>query len=200
MKFSQGMLQAERQDIDEISSIVPGSDYYALQHFISDSPWSADALKEEIVLQANTQLSNQNSRVLIIDEFANAKKGKQSVGVARQYCGNKGKVDNCQVQVAGYLTDFQQGCLTDQRLYLPQEWIDDPKRLAKAGLAKDTPYKSKLDLALEIVDHHRQLQVKFDWVTGDGFYGRDLALAKAIDARSKNYLFEIDKDRKLFFE
>ena len=111
-------------------------------------------------------------RLIILDEVANVKKGSQSVGVSRQWCGTRGKVDNCQVGVAAYLTDLIQGNQIDMRLYLPQDWTEDKKKLKQAGLPTDIAYKSKLDIALEIIQHQHHMGVGFDWVTADSFYAR----------------------------
>lgn len=195
--FAQGLLQSGRQDIDEVSQYVPNADYYQLQHFISDSPWDARALMDQVSLQTNEQMSG-NVRLIVIDEVAIVKKGTESVGVSRQWCGARGKVDNCQVGVAAYLTDLQQGNQVDMRLYLPNNWIDDKNRLKKAGLPMDVAYKSKLDIAREIVEHQAAIGVSFDWITADSFYGRDLSLAQAFDGLGKYFVMEVPSSRKIF--
>lgn len=194
------MLQAEHQDIHEISQLIPDSEYYSLQHFLSDSPWSSCQLKEQVAERIDNQLAGDRDRIIYIDEVATPKKGDKSVGVGRQYCGNRGKTENCQVQVAAYMSDLRQGSFIDQRLYLPADWCNDPERLKKAGLQADTPYQSKLTLAIDMMDSQIRMGRNFQWIGGDGFYGRDLNLIKAVEKRGKKYLFEIDKDRRVYLE
>lgn len=173
------------------------ANYYQLQHFISDSPWDARQVMDRVSLQTHHQLKG-DIRVMVLDEVANVKKGIESVGVSRQWCGTRGKVDNCQVGVAAYLTDMDQGNQVDMRLYLPQEWVDDKKKLKKAGLPTTVGYKSKLDIALDIIEHQQHLGVAFDWITADGFYGRDLSLAQAFDKLGNYFVMEVPSNRKIF--
>lgn len=195
--FGQGLLQAFRQDIDEVSQYVTEANYYQLQHFITDSPWEARELMDQVSLHTHKQMKG-DVRVIALDEVANVKKGTESVGVSRQWCGTRGKVDNCQVGVAAYLTDLSQGNQVDMRLYLPQDWIGDIQRLKKAGLPVDAAYKSKLDIALEVIEHQQHIGIEFDWITADGFYGRDLSLARALDRLDKYFVLEVPSNRKVY--
>lgn len=136
---------------------------------------------------------------MIIDEVSQPKKGDKSIGVARQHCGNRGKVENCQVSVCGYLTDFHQGSLIDMRLYLPESWTNNPARLKNCGLPS-TPYRTKLQIAGQMIRDQSARGIEFEWVVADGFYGRDLSLALDIDRQKKQFLLEVSRDRKIYLE
>ena len=138
---------------------------------------------------------------MIIDEVGEPKTGDKSVGTSRQYCGNSGKVDNCQVSVAGYLSDFHQGSLVDMRLYLPKSWTEDIGRMERAGVPEAMyGYKTKIEIATDIIDHQINQHIAFNWVVADGFYGRDLSLANHIDEKGKQFVLEVAKNRKVYFE
>ena len=108
--------------------------------------------------------------------------GKQSVGVARQWCGQLGKIENCQVGVFAALGRGTEATLIDERLFLPERWTADPKRCQAAGIpAERRGFKRKHDLALEMIAHARQHGIGFAWVGFDGFYGSDPAFLRTLD-------------------
>ena len=116
-----------------------------------------------------------------VDEKAHLKKGTKSVGVARQYAGTSGKVDNCQVAVYLSLTAGKYSSLTNFRLFLPQQWIDNPARCQKAGIPKsERVFKTKPQLALEMIREHLKHGVQFDYVNGDGLYGNGFEFSKGL--------------------
>lgn len=185
--------------MDEISQTVPNTDYFQLQHFVTQSPWSGDQLIDQIAESINDQLKGKE-RLLVIDEVAQPKKGDKSVGVGRQYCGNLGKVDNCQVSVAGFLTDFHSGSLIDMQLYLPKPWTEDIKRMESCGIpAKLHEYRTKLEIADELITRQITNSTRFDWVVADGFYG-DLWLANRIDQQEKKFVLEVSNNRKIYLQ
>lgn len=198
-RFAQGLIQADRQDLDEISQTVPDTDYYQLQHFVTQSPWSGKELMKGVAQSVDAQLKG-SERLLVIDEVAQPKKGDKSVGVSRQYCGNRGKVDNCQVSVAGFLTDFRQGSLVDMRLYLPHSWSDAPLRMRAGGIPSEQhTYRSKLQIADDLIAEQITNGIEFDWVVADGFYG-DLWLAARIGEQEKYFLLEVSSNRKIYLQ
>jgi SRSO17 transposase len=138
---------------------------------------------------------------LIIDESGHSKKGDKSVGVARQYNGNLGKIDNCQVGVYAALTTDGYYSLVDSRLYLPKEWTDDPTRCIEAGIPEENiVFKTKQELALEMVVSLRKQGVRFDFIDGDGLYGNDSKLAEALEQMGELFIFEVHCDQKIYLE
>jgi len=107
----------------------------------------------------------------IIDETSDVKQGKKTPGVKRQWCGTRGKKENCIVTVhLAYATgDFH--CLLDGDLFLPEDWSEDRNRCRAAGIPDDVVYRSKWQIALELYDRARGNGVVFDWLTFDEWYG-----------------------------
>ena len=109
--------------------------------------------------------------MLVFDPSAFPKKGAESVGVQRQWCGRLGKVDNCQVGVyLGYVSS-KEHALVDFRLYLPREWTRSRKRLHKAGVPREVRFRTRHELALEMLDV-RGASLPHAWVAGDDEMGR----------------------------
>jgi len=131
----------------------------------------------------------------VIDEGSFLKCGDKSVGVARQYLGCVGKIANGQVAV--YLTYASPHGHTflDTRLYLPQEWTDDPERLAAAGVPADVVFRTKPELGLELVRQQRQ-RVRHAWVTFDEAYGRNPDFLSGLEQLGERYLGEVPKDTR----
>jgi len=201
--YLQGIFCAERgkRNIERMVEEVSGSDYESLQHFISDSPWDSAGLMLELARNISRQLQPYGKIGCTVDEKAHLKKGTKSVGVARQYAGTSGKVDNCQVGVYLSLTADKYSSLTNYRLFLPQKWIDDPKRCEKAGVpGHKMVFKTKPQLALEMIVEHLDHGVQFDYVNGDGLYGNGFEFSKGLTARGVNYVLETHCDQTIFTE
>lgn len=151
---------------------VLGSNYQPLHHFISHSPWDGQAVINEVAEQTQATFQARPGRVgLLLDESGWAKASHHSVGVARQYIGQLGKVDNGQVGVFAALCQEDRVGLVGARLYLPAEWTDDPARCAAAGIPKAAQeYRSKPELAAAIIAQLED-KVTYEWVGGDALYG-----------------------------
>jgi SRSO17 transposase len=98
-QYLSGLMQARRTNMERMAAIVPQSDEQALHHFLSNSNWDARAVLEQVAMEADALLGGTDESALLIDESGITKKGDKSVGVARQWNGRLGKVDNCQVGV-----------------------------------------------------------------------------------------------------
>jgi SRSO17 transposase len=141
------LLQTERRNMERMEQVVPGTNEQVLQHFISNSPWDAEAVMRQIARDADALLGRHDDTLLVIDESGLPKKGKHSAGVARQYCGQLGKVENCQVGVYGALARGNKVTLTDARLFVPREWTNDQERCRRAGIpeaVRKTPQTSSI--------------------------------------------------------
>lgn len=187
-------MKAQRKNMERMEEYVEDYDYQSLQQFVSDSPWDHEALIKRIGKDVDA-LVGGNDSMLIIDESGFAKKGKKSVGVARQWNGRLGKVDNSQVGVFAALSNAQgAGSLVDTRLYLPEEWTKDPQRCDGAKIPKDKREGlTKPQLAWEMIEAAQSNGLRFGWVGLDSLYGNapDL-LRKIADA---NLLFSADVHR-----
>ena len=128
------------------------------------------------------------------------KKGKKSVGVARQWCGRLGKVDNCQTGVYASLVHSTSATIIDCRLYLPKEWTGDRHRCKAAGVPKDVTFKTKSQLALDIVHHARSNGLRYAWVGVDGGYGKEPLLLKAFYDEGEQFVADVHKYQSFYLE
>jgi SRSO17 transposase len=159
----------KRKNIESIAYLHE-QDRQPLQKFIGQNPWEWQPMIGELARQIAATLGEATG-VLVIDPSGVLKQGKGSVGVARQWCGRAGKVDNCQVGVyLGYVTT-KEHALVDMRLYLPKEWTKDKKRCRQAGIPKDIRFRTRHELALEMLREHSAI-LPHAWVTGDDEMGR----------------------------
>ena len=128
--------------------------------------------------------------VLVIDPSAFAKKGTESVGVQRQWCGRLGKVDNCQVGVFLASVSAEEQALVDMRLYLPKSWARSKARCAKAGVPAGVKFRTRHKQALEMLDEHTAALLHA-WVAGDVEMGKVPEFRGELDARNERYLLAV---------
>lgn len=199
--YLRGLMQASRKNMERMEEVVPGCDYQSLHHFLSHSEWDARAVLNQVAVQADRHLGGAVDSCLLLDESAFAKKGDKSVGVARQWSGRLGKVDNCQVAVFACLAQGQSSTLIDARLYLPREWTNDPARCEKAGVPEhEAVFRSKADLAFEMVLRARKNGVRFQWVGVDGGYGKEPSFLRRLEDHGEVFVAEVHKDQQVYME
>ena len=198
-QYVQGLIQAETKNMERMEEVVPEADHQVLQHMLSESAWSERAVLDQIAQEASQRLGTDEGTSLIIDESGIPKKGRHSVGVGRQWCGQIGKVDNCQVGVFAALSRDSDVTLIDERLFLPQDWTDDDRRCQAAGIPKaQRGFQRKADLALDMIRHARQQQIGFAWVGFDGFYGSDPGLLRTLDQDGEIFVGDVHKDQYFY--
>jgi SRSO17 transposase len=174
-----------------IESIAYGHDQDRrnLQHFIGSAEWDHQPLFIELARQVGNEIGEDDG-VIVFDPSAFPKQGKQSVGVARQWCGRLGKIENCQVGVyMGYISRLDQA-LVNTRLYLPDEWTSDRKRMKTAGVPKNIRFQTRHALALEMLEEQGHL-LPHAWVAGDDEMGRTTHFRKDLHERNEQYLLAI---------
>ncbi len=131
--YLSGLLGKERRkNLERIEADVADSDYEGMQQFLSNSPWEHGVGMQQVATEAGSTLGPAADTALYLDETSFVKKGDASVGVQRQYCGRLGKLENCQVGVFSSLGCGAQAALVDFRLFLPEAWVHDAVRCAKA--------------------------------------------------------------------
>jgi SRSO17 transposase len=188
------------KNMERMEEAVAAADYEGLQHFISDSPWPAQPVMDHVALEVSHLLSGPRT-LAYIDETCFTKKGDKSVGVARQYNGRLGKVDNCQVAVFAALGRGDRVTLAAARLYLPQQWCDDPARCEEAGIPLEARvFKSKSTLAVEIVAHLRAVGVQFGSTALDAGYGKDPGLLRALDAAGEVFVVDVHSTQRVWID
>jgi len=206
LQYIQGLMTLEKgkANMERMEEEIPDSEYRAYQHFITNSNWNYRAVLSKVakdtsqLLQENKALSKRPTG-LIIDESAHLKKGKESIGVSRQYAGVAGKVENCQVGVYLSMVNENRAGMVDERLFIPSKWINDKPRGKKAGIPKEEMvFKTKPELALEMVDQKISEGIECDWIGGDGLYGHNRALRNGLDKRGLFYVLDVHKDERIF--
>lgn len=186
--FSGLLSDLERKNVESIA-YRHDQDRRNLQHFIGTAQWDHEPLFTELARQVGEQVGEADG-VIVFDPSAFPKKGKQSVGVARQWCGRLGKIDNCQVATyMGYVTRSDR-VLVDTRLYLPQEWTGDRKRMKAAGVPKGVRFQTRHAQALEMLDEQGHL-LPHTWVAGDDEMGRTTAFRRDLNDRNEQYLLAV---------
>jgi SRSO17 transposase len=182
------------------------SQVIALQRFLSSAPWDYWAVQREIQRAFADRLILANTEwpigtVGIIDGSTFVKKGSESVGVKRQYCGRLGKVENCQAGV--FLTGVTPAgtVLLDHQLYLPQEWARDKKRREKVHVPKEIRFQTQPQIAAEMLRRTQQAGlVRFDWVVADEGFGRYGGFLDALEEMGQPYLLEVPSDTTVWTE
>jgi len=173
----------------------------SLGHFISNSPWEDVPLVAEVQKSVIKALnpSGQEDAGLIIDESAIAKKGKESVGVKRQYAGSLGKVDNCQVGVFLAYTTRTQTCLIARNLYLPKDWVEDPERCFDAGIPLENQvFKKKSELALDLIKEVIANGAPFSFIGMDAGYGGNSQLLESLDSMKITWFADVAKTQLIY--
>lgn len=189
------LVEGGRKTPAAIAQRWPDGNVQALQQLTGQSPWDSWRVRRavcELILQELTDLRP----VWIVDDTAFPKKGDHSVGVARQYCNTLGKVANCQVAVSLHLATTQVSFPVDFALYLPRSWTEDPAapRVRKACLPREATFKTKWQLALELIDRARSWNLPPGPVVADAVYGRVVDFRQGLVARRLHYVLGIDKD------
>jgi SRSO17 transposase len=198
-RYLRGLAQSEDCTFAGMASVVDAGCAQQFQHFISNSPWDHEAVVAQIGRDADRLLGGKPDSSLIIDESSFAKQGNRSVGVARQWSGRQGKVDNCQVAVFGVLSDGRRHAPVDMRLYLPKAWTGDPARCDEAGvpLKARTP-AAKSGHALDIVRQARARGMRFEWVGADAGYGKEPAFLRALEDMNEVFVADVHKTQRVW--
>lgn len=187
--------------MDRMAEVVPNAESRSLQQFLTHSKWGYRPVVDQVAQDTDELLGDEQDACLLVDESGFQKQGKMSVGTARQWLGRLGKVDNGQVAVFGALANGRYAVPIDVRLYLPKQWTDDPDRCAKAGIPEQARiFKTKDELAFEIVQHARQNGVRFGWVGADAGYGKGLFLCKALDTIGQRFLIDVHSDFHVYLD
>ena len=161
-----------------------------VQHFVGAGAWDDEAVMAEVRRHV-AQMRGHDDGVAVVDGSGFAKKGTESCGVARQWCGRLGKVENCQVGVfLAYVTE--QGAVPlDRRLYLPnEEWAQDEERRTKCHVPEHVEFKESWRIALDLLDRSRK-DLPFAWVAGDDEYGRPSEFRAGLRFRHLHYVVDI---------
>jgi SRSO17 transposase len=193
--FVQGLLSDLEHKNAESIAYRFGQDRLPLQWFLGTSSWDHEPLCKELVRQAGESLG-QADGVIVFDPSGFPKSGKDSVGVARQWCGRLGKIDNCQVAVyMGYVSRVEHA-LVDTRLFLPKEWTKDKQRRQKAGVPKTIRFRTRHELCLEMLAEHGR-QLPHAWIAGDDEMGRPYWFRRRLHELNEHYLLAVPSNTQI---
>jgi len=186
-------MPCERKSVEPMAAITApdrtAAQHQSLLHFVGQSPWSDEkvlAKVGEMVLPAIER--HGPIEAWIIDDTGFPKQGEHSVGVARQYCGQLGKQDNCQVAVSLSLANHHASLPAAYRLYLPNEWAADSKRRRKTGVPEEIVFKTKPEIALEQIEAACKVGLPRGIVLMDAGYGCNTDLRTSISALALTYV------------
>jgi SRSO17 transposase len=187
------LMPAERKSVEPMAAITAparaGAQHQSLLHFVGQAPWSDAAVLtkvRDLVLPAIERAGPIEA--WIIDDTGFPKKGRHSVGVARQYCGQLGKQDNCQVAVTLSLAHRTASLPVAYRLYLPQEWADDPVRRQTAGVPEEITFQTKPEIALDQIRAAAESGLPRGVILMDAGYGSDTQLRTDITTLGFRYV------------
>lgn len=182
-----------------MSERIAESNYQQLHHFISHSQWSAEAVMQEVARKTSDSLAAlSGSTGLILDESGNEKAGTKSVGVARQYIGNVGKVCNAQVGVFAALTRENRVAVVAGKLFLPKRWTDDVERMTASCVPhQEQYYRSKPELAAALIEQ-LPVEVEYQWIGGDTIYGNSPVLREKLSSLGKAFVLDVSEQLKVY--
>lgn len=167
-----------------------------MQRLLSTTDWDPDAVRDALTGYVIKHLGDREG-ILAIDETGFLKKGTASAGVARQYSGTAGRIENCQIGVfLTYATGHGRTFL-DRELYLPKAWMDDPARCAKAGIPATRAMATKPVLAADMIERALDAGVRAKWVTGDSVYGQHSGLRHRLEARGMHYVMAVPMNQQV---
>jgi SRSO17 transposase len=164
-----------------------------MQRLLNFYSWSADEVRDDLREYVSAAIGDPGG-VLIPDETGFLKKGTRSAGVARQYSGTAGRVENCQVGVfLAYAVPGGGRALIDRELYLPQSWADDRDRCAQAGIGQDVEFAAKPELARQMIARAAGAGMPFCWVAADEVYGQNTPLRHWLEDHHISYVLAVPK-------
>jgi SRSO17 transposase len=190
------MLPLERKSVEPLAaSVAPyevSARHQALHHFVSQSDWDDQTVLDRVAEWVVPALTKTDPELFwIIDDTGFPKKGRHSVGVARQYCGILGKQDNCQIAVSLSLANATASLPVQWRLYLPKDWSDDPDRCRKAGVPEAVSFATKTEIALSQIQCVHASKLPRGTVVADAGYGNDAGLRAGISELGLTYMLAV---------
>jgi len=186
------MLPGERKSVEPMAARVQPtqvrSAHQSMHHLVADAPWSDAAMLSAVAERVLPKLIERSAAVYwIVDDTGFPKKGKHSVGVAHQYCGQTGKQDNCRVAVSLSIASERGSLPIDYQLYLPREWADDESRRRKAGVPEEVVFQTKPALAMQQIEAALAASYPRGVVLADAAYGDETAWRERLAGHGLTY-------------
>jgi SRSO17 transposase len=182
-KYLRGLVApVERKTSWQLAELAHDTTPDRMQRLLYRVPWDADAARDRLE-QFVIERFGDPEGIGVLDETGIPKKGTRSVGVAKQYCGAVGKLENCQVATLLSYASERGHVFLDRRLYLPEAWCSDHERRRRAHVPETERFQTKPEQARLMLEHAWELGVPMQWVTGDSVYGESTPLRQATRAR-----------------
>jgi len=191
--YVRGLLsETHRKNIEAMNAKIVAQDYQCLHHFLSESPWDAQALNDRRIalLEGNRRTASCAKGVLILDDSGVPKKGQATEGVKRQYIGQLGKTANGQVFVTSHYADARCHWPVDIAPYVPDVWLEGGKQ--------DPAFRTKIELALALADRAVERGLHFRAVVADVWYGRSKTFVKGLETRNLPFVVALDATQRIF--
>jgi SRSO17 transposase len=193
-RYLTGLLtEHPNKNCDTLAQVVPGTSEQSLQGLLTTMRWDEQALNVQRVARLRT-LPSEGDAVLIVDDMGLPKQGTASVGVARQYSGALGKVDNCQVTVNLTYAERTVTWPLSSRLYLPEAWASDPERRSKARVPAHIRFQTKAEIALDLLDWALAQTISCAAVVADADYGDQPFFLDGLEQRGLRYVMAVRRD------
>ena len=190
-KYMRGLLSpVERKNGWQMAEAMGESTPYAIQQFLYRGQFNTDKLRDHLRDYVNEELGDEEG-VMVTDETGFLKQGKMSCGVKRQYSGTAGRIENCQIGVFLTYASSKGHAPIDRRLYIPEDWHEDPERCRKAGIPETVTFQTKPQMALEMIKSATEAGVLYKWVTGDCVYGDYTDIRKWLEEQRKCYVMSV---------
>ena len=191
------LLPGDRKSVEPMAArLAPdnvGRTHQSLHHLVADAPWSDEEMLKQVWQQVLPAMQKNGPVVAwIVDDTGFPKQGKHSVGVARQYCGQLGKQDNCQAAVSLSVSTWSSSLPIAWRLYLPEAWCEDSKRCQKAGIPEELAFQTKPEIALEQLRQALEQKVPAGVVLVDAGYGNGTPFRTGITKLGLQYVAGIE--------
>lgn len=200
MRYLAGLLSpAERKNSWQLAEICGDANPYGFQYLLGRAVWDPQALRDHLRTYITDYLASPDA-VGVIDESGFLKKGDQSAGVARQYSGTAGKIDNCQIGVFLSYASEHGHTLMDRELYLPKAWTDDRERCRKAGIPDERVFATKPELARQMLERTFAAGVALAWIAGDSVYGDHRPLRQWLEGRRQAYVLAVSSNEYLWHD
>ena len=199
-RFLSGLLgPVERRNGWQLAEQTGETAPDGVQRLLRTARWDADAVRDDLRAYVVEHLGEADA-VLVVDETGFVKKGDKSAGVARQYSGTAGRIENCQMGVFLAYASARGRAFLDRELYLPQVWVDDAARRRGAGIPEAVTFQTKPQLARRLLERAFAAGVPAAWVTGDEVYGNDGGFRRWLEGEERAYVLAVARSHMVWGE
>jgi SRSO17 transposase len=197
-RYLGGLLErVERKNGWQLAEQIGETGPQGVQRLLNAAVWDADAVRDDLRTYVVEQVGD-DAGVLVVDETGFLKKGTKSVGVKRQYSGTAGRIENCQIGVFLAYGSPKGRAFLDRELYLPEEWAADVARRREAGVPDAVVFRTKPELARQMLARAFAAQVPVSWVTGDAVYGDDGRLRGWLEEQGRSYVLAVSSPHPIW--